>query len=962
MARRRTAVGGGLVLVCVCLAIFAVGVGLRLPCRDVCGSDLGRLYESRGIDRDRLPFVDRPLEYPPLVGVVMYVAGVPGDGSPRVSFVFNALVLAALAALVTWLLWRAYGARAKRWLIAPPLIFEGLINWDLLAVAPATAGILIWVRGGAFWAGALLGVGAVAKLFPALYVVMLAASCVPGAQWRRAAEVVLGALVATAVIVVPVVLVAPNVVSHLVDFQGARAPTRGTVLFYVVRDPALHPWISHDMLAPVGNVVSAGLTAIGIAVLATWVARGRLEALPASALGTIAFLVAAKVFSPQYDLWLVPFLVMLPVGGRLVRHFYLSSFIVFTMSYGFSNVIPTTAFLYLNGAAVLYRLVVLLLIARDLCAGRSPPRHASPEKRVAEHTECRGPTTAGGTVVHMFGTRTRPHLVLAACVVALALFTAACSSSGKSGGGSNNATGTPTTAGKPVSGGSVVWALPAETSGGWCLPEAQLAISGIQVARAIYDPLTAPDAHEKYRPFLARSVTSNAAHTVWDITLRSGITFHDGTPLTAQVVKNNLDAARGTYKNRHPLLSSFVYGKYVSDVKVTGPLSVEVDTVPWTAFPAYLYGSGRFGIMAQAQLDDQTTCASKLIGTGPFMIKDWKRNDHLTAAKNPHYWRKDAHGVQLPYLDKIDFKPIVVSAQIVNGIESGDLDLALDDGPLDISEYRTFVKDSRINLTESAKYPELAYTLFNTTVPPFDNLDARRAYAYAVDLATVNRLRSKNITVVASGPFGPGVMGYLKNTGLPEYDPEKAKEAVAKYTRETGQPLKFTYLAPGTDPELLKTLTLIKSYLEKAGMEMTVKAVDESQGINNVIAKKFQAVGWRNHPGFDPDTEYVWWHCDNPSGVCNNPVNFGGFNDPVINKALEDGRSSADPAKRRAAYETVNRQFAKMYYNGWGSWVDWSVPAAKRVHGINNLPLPDGSGPFPGLTSGLDPAGVWVSG
>jgi hypothetical protein len=82
----------------------------------------------------------------------------------------------------------------------------------------------------------------------------------------------------------------------------------------------------------------------------------------------------------------------------------------------------------------------------------------------------------------------------------------------------------------------------------------------------------------------------------------------------------------------------------------------------------------------------------------------------------------------------------------------------------------------------------------------------------------------------------------------------------------------------------------------------------------------------------------------------------------VINKALEDGRASPDPAKRRAAYETVNRQFSKMLYNGWGAWTDWSVPAATRVHGINNLPLPDGSAPFTGLTSGIDPAGVWVSG
>lgn len=374
----------GVGMVCVCLAIFALGIGVRLPCRDACGSDLGRLYESRGIDRDSLPFVDRDLEYPPLVGVVMYVAGLPGDGSPRVSFVSNALILAALAALLTRQLWREYGARAKYWLFAPPLIFEGLINWDLLAVAPATLGLGLWIRGGAFWAGALLGVGAAAKLFPGLYVVMLAASCVPGAEWRRAREVVLGALVAAGLIVVPVLLAAPDAIRQFLDFQGARAPTRGTLWFYVTRDAAFHPWLSRDTLATVGNVITTGLTALAVVVLAILVARGRLEAVPACALMTIAFLVANKVYSPQYDLWIVPFLVMLPVRRRLIRHFFLSSFIVFAMSYGFSNVIPTTTFLYLNAAAVLYRLIVLFALARNLSGlpllaetGETPGDYAS---------------------------------------------------------------------------------------------------------------------------------------------------------------------------------------------------------------------------------------------------------------------------------------------------------------------------------------------------------------------------------------------------------------------------------------------------------------------------------------------------------------------------------------------------------------------------------------------------------
>jgi peptide/nickel transport system substrate-binding protein len=559
--------------------------------------------------------------------------------------------------------------------------------------------------------------------------------------------------------------------------------------------------------------------------------------------------------------------------------------------------------------------------------------------------------------------RARHHSTIVSVVVAFALVAAACSSSGSSSSNAsgNNPSTTPTTSGTPQSGGSITFALPAETSGGWCLQEGQLAISGIQIARAIYDTLTVPDATEQYKGMLAESVTPNATNTVWMIKLRPNIKFTDGTALDATVVKNNLDAYRGAYPARHPLLFSFVFGKYIKATKVIDPLTVEVDTVPWVAFPAYLYSSGRLGIMAQSQLDDTKTCASKLVGTGPFMMKDWKRNDHFTAVRNPNYWRKDKNGVQLPYLDSITFKPIVESAQMVNGIQSGNLDMALDDGAINIVQYRDLAKNGSINLTESLKYPEVAYSLFNVTTPPFNNIDARLAVAYAVDRVTENRLRNKDVSPLASGPFGPGVMGYLPNTGLPQYDVAKAKTYVKKYTQETGKPLSFTYLSPGTDPEGLKTIALIKTYVEAVGMKMTVKAVDESQGINDVIGKQFQVTAWRNHPGFDPDTEWVWWHCDNKVVPCDSPVNFSGFNDPVINKALEDARVQTDAAKRTADYETVNREFAKQVYDGWGWWSDWTIPAAKKVHGLGNLPLVDGSAPFPGFTSGIDPAGIWVS-
>ena len=116
-----------------------------------------------------------------------------------------------------------------------------------------------------------------------------------------------------------------------------------------------------------------------------------------------------------------------------------------------------------------------------------------------------------------------------ACALFAALVTllAACGSSGSSNKSSgNNATATTsgfnngdTNAGTPVYGGSLVYGLEADTSGGFCLYKAQLAIGGIMVARTIYDTLTAPGADGKIHPFLAKSVVGSANNTVWTITL-----------------------------------------------------------------------------------------------------------------------------------------------------------------------------------------------------------------------------------------------------------------------------------------------------------------------------------------------------------------------------------------------------------------------------------------------------------
>jgi peptide/nickel transport system substrate-binding protein len=507
--------------------------------------------------------------------------------------------------------------------------------------------------------------------------------------------------------------------------------------------------------------------------------------------------------------------------------------------------------------------------------------------------------------------------------------------------------------GTPERGGQVTYGLEAETSDGFCLPEAQLTISGMMVARSVYDTLTAPNADGEHVPYLAESVEPNETFDEWTITLRDGVRFHDGTDLTAEVVKNNLDAYRGAYPARSPLLFTFVFDN-IADVEVVDPLTVSVTTkTPWPALPAHLYFSGRVGIMAQAQLDDPVSCDRAMIGTGPFALQEWEPNDHLRAVRHDDYWQLGADGEPLPYLDEIEFRPIYEGAQRLNAIQAGEVDVMHTSGELQIGQLRAFTDAGLLNLVESAQYGEVRYLLLNTSRPPFDDVRARRALASALDRQTINEIRGNGILAVAEGPFAPGTTAYSEDTGFPSYDLDAAQTLRQDYEAATGQPLSFTVLSV-TEPDVVQTAQLVQHMGEEAGASVALRQTELSQMINEAIAGDFQAMLLRQHPGADPDTEYVWWR----SG---SPVNFGRIDDPEIDRLLDEGRASADPDQRVDTYRALGRQFADQVYNIWLSHSVWGIATAPDVHGVIGPPLPDDGGdPFPGLGAGHPVSALWV--
>jgi len=552
----------------------------------------------------------------------------------------------------------------------------------------------------------------------------------------------------------------------------------------------------------------------------------------------------------------------------------------------------------------------------------------------------------------------------------MALLVAACGSSGSSKADNNKGPATTKglttgdTGGTPVPGGSLVYGLEADTSGGWCLYKAQLAIGGIQVARAIYDTLTIPGSDGQIHPFLAESVTQTKP-TVWTIKLRPNIKFTDNSPLDAQTVKDNLDH----YRKDNPLFT-FVFAD-VKSIDVVDTLTLTVTTaVPWTAFPWFLWSSSRLGIMAEKQMKS-ANCNTELIGTGPFILKSWKFGDKFVATKNPNYWRKDKNGVQYPYLDQITFVPQEDGPKRLTSLESGDFNMIHTSGPKQIVQIRKDVAANKLVDTESDKFAEIGYIMLNDTKAPFDHFSARAAFAYGVDRDLFNKLRNDGILTNAEGPFAEGVPGYLADSGAPKFNAETAKKYAAQYKTETGKTLTFS-LSHTADPDTTQDAVLVQKMLKQyVGLNITLNPVaDQSTLINQAIGKQFDATLWRNHPSADSDTQYVWWHCANSakavvepnSPACDNPVNFGGFNDPTISSDFDKARAETDQGTRTKLYEDINRRFAKQLWNLWAQYTLWTVAYSPKAHGVLAATYPDGTGTFEGLATGHPVESLWCTG
>jgi len=524
-------------------------------------------------------------------------------------------------------------------------------------------------------------------------------------------------------------------------------------------------------------------------------------------------------------------------------------------------------------------------------------------------------------------------------------------SSGPSGPGSS-ATGPRNgiSSAAPRRGGSLTMGVEAEEEG-FDPSTDHFDETGVQYMRTVFDPLTVIAADGTIQPYLAQKVEPNADYSVWTITARDGVLFHDGTPCDAAAIA-------GSLKHFKAGLLGITWSP-VTDISASGNTVVITLNQPWVPFDAYLAGGigGQPGyIVAPSMIADPNGSAHP-VGTGPFKYKEWVPNDHFTAVRNEHYWRPG-----LPYLEEVTYKPIPDAQQRANSLLAGTIDIMHTDLPESILQFRDdagygYIDDSQHVVGE----PDMNFIMVNCADPVMSDIRIRQAMAMAINTRQYATVVDKGVNATCDQPFISGTPYHVSDSGYPAYNPTAAKQLVAALKSE-GKPVSFT-LSSTPNAYSVEVVQFLQSQLEAVGLKVSLTQVQQADQINQALDGSFQTTSWRQFAAVDPDLNYLWWSPTEIFGSGPQAIapNFARNKDPEIETLLQQGRQSTDPSTRVQAYQGVAKRLNADLPYIWQDRTTWAIVARSDVQNFNNPSTPAGGKAYGMIAGDIWTPQIWLS-
>ncbi len=328
-----------------------------------------------------------------------------------------------------------------------------------------------------------------------------------------------------------------------------------------------------------------------------------------------------------------------------------------------------------------------------------------------------------------------------------------------------------------------------------------------------------PGSAEAYTPLLATSWETSDDGLSWTFHLREGVKFHDGEPLTAEAVKQSIEAAVDHAG------ASFIWLP-LDSVEAVDNLAVKFNlkyAAPVDLIASSLYGAWIISPKALAEVASKEDYfeAGLEAGTGPYMLESYTPDKEILMTAFPDYW---GGWDDVKHFDKVLLTITPEAVQQQQMLEGGEVDLALS---IPLENIADFKDRAGYNFYEEPSFFNYV-ALFNTLRPPLDNKLVRQALSYAIPYEDIIKIGAQGYATQSRGPVPAGVFPWSED--VPQYtqDLEKAKDLLAQAGHPGGGfSLKLTYAAENQNEERFSPL--IKDAFAEIGVDVEIQALQFNQ-------------------------------------------------------------------------------------------------------------------------------------
>lgn len=416
-------------------------------------------------------------------------------------------------------------------------------------------------------------------------------------------------------------------------------------------------------------------------------------------------------------------------------------------------------------------------------------------------------------------------------------------------------------------------------------PTLSRTVAGRQVFMAMCDKLIEVSETGELIPQLATAWAWEEEGRALLLTLREGVTFHDGVALDAAAAVAGLNrhlTAQGSTRRAE-------MGP-VTAVEVAGPMQVRIRlSEPFAPLLAAL--SDRAGMLVSprqatvlgADFQKEPACA------GPFRLTRRIAQDRIELERYPAYWNPSAI-----HFDRVVYRPIPDTTVRAANLRAGALDVIERVNPSDVAIMR---QDSRVKLLQA---PSLAsvYLAFNLAhgerahTPLGEDPRVREAFELAIDREVLNRVAFEGLYIPGNQSAPPGHPQHIDSLPVPGRDLDRARALLRAAGHER---LRIKFSVPNTT-EYTQAAEVIQAMVAEAGIDLELQVVEVATLLRQWTTGDFEAliIAWSGRTDIDGN---LWGF-----NACGQTLNGGGYCNPEADAALLEGRTKVDPAARLAAY------------------------------------------------------------